>query len=327
MSHQSHLRRFELIGILTAVVLSGTAHAASLPEEDARFAVADVSPARAPATVLDRIERETATSRPGLQLVEDATMRTLLRDAESAAVTTKRQLGQARTRRLAGDCAAALTAATAAEAQALDLMTLDEQRAPLREAYTTILLCEHALGHEDRAAAAARSLHLLTSLRPDDVPEALWQRYVKTAANAQQAELRIDSEPPNAHVTVDFHDAGFTPCTVKQAQGTALVQIEKRGYKRGLRRVTAGGEPTRVSFTLAERRNDRTTSVRDLIVALRGREPDRDRTLLARLAQLARADVLVLVSASEGTLRVWTFDAERGEVTSSTRPMKATGGL
>ena len=71
------------------------------------------------------------------------------------------------------------------------------------------------------------------------------------------------------------------------------MQVEKDGYLKAFRRVTAGPGPARVSVPLAERRRDRGGEIVRRVLALRGSDPGTHRPLIAQVSQLARVDVLV----------------------------------
>jgi hypothetical protein len=70
-----------------------------------------------------------------------------------------------------------------------------------------------------------------------------------------------------------------------------------------------------VVFRLADRREDRAAQVESAVVKLRGSDPTTHPTTLARLAELARVDVLVAIAVSgAGTVKLWWFDSDRGDL-------------
>jgi hypothetical protein len=130
-------------------------------------------------------------------------------------------------------------------------------------------------------------------------------------------ELIVDSDPPNARVAINFHVDGVTPRTLKLPPGVVYLELEKTGYKKAFRVVTLAREhgPTRVVFRLADRREDRAAQVESAVVKLRGSDPTTHPTTLARLAELARVDVLVAIAVSgAGTVKLWWFDSDRGDL-------------
>lgn len=130
-------------------------------------------------------------------------------------------------------------------------------------------------------------------------------------------ELAVDSDPPNGHVAVDFHGEGVTPRTLKVASGVHIVEVEKEGYKKAFRRVVADKAPIRIAFRLIERTHDRADQALAALAGMRGVELQRRRSSLARIAQLARADFVVALVVEGGKVKIWFFDAERGDLGSA----------
>jgi len=136
----------------------------------------------------------------------------------------------------------------------------------------------------------------------------------KAEAAAPPVELTIDSDPPNARVAINFHINGVTPRTLKVAPGVVYVEIEKAGYKKAFRKITVDKAPARAVFSLADRRSDRAAQVETAVAKLRGSDPTTHPTTLARLAELARVDVLVAIAVRAGTVKLWWFDSDRGDL-------------
>jgi hypothetical protein len=342
-----------LAALTVAVVLAGVVIVASLAaagrparaaDGEARlFGLLDLSAQRAPEALRLEIERWAALR--GLKTLPDQGMRRALSGPEPAGVLVARLALSARAKQEAGDCAAAVAQATLAEVEALGTLTVDDEREPLKSLYVTLILCEDQLGHAERARAAGTRLRTLASLPPSPLSPELWDLYAATAAPppaspppassraasspaspraasspagapaaASMVELQIDSEPPNARVAINFHPDGLTPRTLKVAPGLVYVELEKDGYKKAFRKITVGQAPVRAELALTERREDRAAQVESTVARLHGIDPARYRTTLARLAELARVDVLVAIAVNAGTVKVWWFDADRGEL-------------
>ena len=92
------------------------------------------------------------------------------------------------------------------------------------------------------------------------------------------------------------------------------VEVEKAGFKKAFRKITVEKTPARVVFALADRRQDRAAQVESAVARLRGSDPVSHPTTLARLAELARVDVLVAIMVNAETVRLWWFDADRGDL-------------
>jgi len=59
---------------------------------------------------------------------------------------------------------------------------------------------------------------------------------------------------------------------------------------------------------------DRAAQVETAVAKLRGSDPTTHPTTLARLAELARVDVLVAIAVRAGTVKLWWFDSDRGDL-------------
>jgi hypothetical protein len=145
------------------------------------------------------------------------------------------------------------------------------------------------------------------------VSAALWQKYAPARTPAPPVELTVDSEPPNARVAINYHQTGVTPLTVEVPAGEVTVEVEKDGYKKTFRRLLAERAPLRVALALTERRRDRVAEIARRVLALRGADPAAKRSVLAQVSQLARVDVLVAFVATGAAVKVWWFDADRGD--------------
>jgi len=316
-----------------SLTVSSRAHAGD--EGERLFGLVDLSVAaeRAP----DQLKREVETWAlgRGLEKLTDTGMQRALGGAEPAGPAIAKLVSAARAKKEADDCAAAIGLAHDAETAALTTMTVDDEREPLKAIYELMIWCEHKLGHAERARAAGVRLRTLVSLPPSALPRELWDRYVPAvstpdagtsvpdatgpvpaaAASAEPlVELTVDSDPPNARVAINFHVDGVTPRTLKVHPGLVYVEVEKAGYKKSFRQVTIDKRPERVAFALADRRQDRAAQVESAIARLRGSDPSTHPTTLARLAELARVDVLVAIAVSAGTVKLWWFDADRGDL-------------
>ena len=196
--------------------------------------------------------------------------------------------------------------------QALATLTFDEEREPLKSVYSLQVACEHHWGTSQRRAPPrsgcarwCRCRHRawrncgIATLRT----RARSRRRTRSAKPAGDAvELIVDSDPPNARVAMNFHIDGVTPRTVKVAPGVVYVEMEKAGFKKAFRKVTVEKVPVRVVFPLLDRRPDRAAQVESAVTRLRGSDPATHPTTLARLAELARVDVLVAMMVRAGTV-------------------------
>ena len=313
--------RTRLAAVVVAAALGGGVggDARGAGDEEARlFGLVDLSLAaeRAPETLRREVERW-ARGR-GLTKLKDPGMQRALVGPEAAGPVVARLVTAAREKQEAGDCGAAVSLAREAETAALAGLSVDDEREPLKALYTLLIACEHGLGDADLARAAGVRLRTLVSMPPSALPKDLWERYIgATAPDAgteHLVELTVDSDPPNARVAINFHFDGVTPRTLKVPPGLVYVEVEKAGFKKDFRRIPVGKEPARVVFPLADRRQDRVAQVESAVAKLRGSDPTTHPTTLARLAELARVDVLVAIAVNAGTVKLWWFDADRGDL-------------
>ena len=285
-------------------------------EEGTRvFGVVDLSVAaqRAPEGLRREVERW-ATGR-GVTRLPDAGIQRVLAGGEAAGPAVARMVALAAAKQDAGDCAGAVALAGDAETQALATLTVDEERESLKSAYAVLVTCHHRLGHVDQARAAGVRLRTLVSLPPSGLTQALWDSYVAARPEGTTpVELVVDSDPPNARVAINFHLDGVTPHTVRVPPGLVYVEVEKAGFKKAFRVLTVEKTAARVVFSLVDRRQDRAVQVESAIARLRGNDPVTRPTTLARLAELARVDVLVAIMVSAQSVKVWWFDADRGDL-------------
>jgi hypothetical protein len=155
----------------------------------------------------------------------------------------------------------------------------------------------------------------LVSLPPPELPVDLWEKYVAGATfGPPTTELNLDSAPANAQISVNFHGEGVTPRTLKVPKGTVYVEVQKDGFRKAFRRLEVGLLPVRAVFRLIERTHDRGDQALTSLGVLRQTEPTQRPQTLSRLAQLARADTLVVSQIAGERVRIWFFDAERGAV-------------
>jgi PEGA domain len=314
------------LGLVVAAAWALGARQAIAADDGPRmFGLVDLSVAaeRAP-DALKRDVESWAKGR-GLEKIADPGMQRALGGPEPAGPVVARLVSAARARQDAGDCAAAVPLARDAETAALTTLTVDDEREPLKSLYTLLIACEDQLGHAEIARAAAVRLRTLVSLPPSALARGLWERYVPAtpapdggatpdAGAASLVELSVDSDPPNARVAINFHIDGVTPRTLKVHPGVVYVEVEKAGFKKAFRRITVDKKPERTVFDLADRRQDRAAQVESAVARLRGSDPATHPTTLARLAELARVDVLVAIAVSAGTIKLWWFDADRGDL-------------
>ena len=73
----------------------------------------------------------------------------------------------------------------------------------------------------------------------------------------------MDSDPPNAQVSINLHGEGVTPRTLKVAPGLVFVEVQKEGFKKAFRAVTITDRPARTALRLIPRAQDRTEHGRD----------------------------------------------------------------
>ncbi len=278
--------------------------------------MADISAERAPAALLAEVEREVARLRPAMKSVDDAAIRRALASGEAPEAAAARLVTEAEAASAAGDCAGAAARAREAEEAILAGVGIDDEREMLKRLYAMMIECESRLGNEPAAQAAGVRLRHLVSLPPSALARSLWDRYVPQAwPPAASVELAVDSDPPNAHVSIDFHGDGVTPRTRNVAPGVVIVELEKDGYKKAYRRVSVeAGKPARVIVRLLERSHDRVDQIRTSVTGLRGTNPGRRRQVLSKLCQLARVDTLVVLAAEGSKVKIWFFDADRGDL-------------
>jgi hypothetical protein len=283
--------------------------------EESRLAVVDMSSEGRNEKVAASVESDVLHLRPGAKLLDDVAMRRLLATGEGPAAAATRLSHEAQEQMQAGDCAGAVDKAAQAETLTLTTVSLDDEREMLRNQYSVLVVCHHELGHTAERDAAALRLRNLVSLPPPSVPAEIWQKYVATAAPGPgTVELVIDSDPPNAQIAVNFHGEGVTPHTMKVAPGTIYVEVQKEGYLKAFRKVQVAAQSARAVFRLIDRTHDRLDQALATVNVLRRADPGTKPSgpTLSRLAQLARADVLVLLSLKGDRAKVWFFDAERG---------------
>jgi hypothetical protein len=309
------LRALPVLASLLAVAT--VAHAADEgPGDGVRFAVVDVSSNPAPAALVSTIEREVARLRPGWHPLDDQPMRRLLGNGEGPAEAAARLVGEARKRFADGDCAAAEARATEAEAIALPNLAVEDERVLLTDVNAIRARCADARGDAAAVAAAALRLRALTPTPPPEFPADLWDaRIAGAVAPPGTVELFVDSEPPNAQVFINARSEGVTPRTLKVPPGEYDVEVQKDGFRKGYRHVKVrDGAPARAVFRLVDRTRDRQDQVAAELRSLRKEGAIVQPSTLARIAQLARVDQLVVVTAEGTRVGIGFFDADRGGV-------------
>jgi hypothetical protein len=314
------------IGAAVLLAALAAARTARAGEGEARlFGLVDLSMATEHAPEALKVEVESWAKGRGLIKLTDAGMQRALNGPTATEPVIAHLVGVARAKQEAGDCAGAVALAYETEDAALGGLSVDDEREPLKVLYALLVACEHQLGHTAEAHAAGVRLRTLVSLPPSALSHDLWETYVgqptadagaapKPDPAATPVELTIDSDPPNARVAINFHINGVTPRTLRVAPGVVYVEIEKAGYKKAFRKITVDKAPARAVFSLADRRSDRAAQVESAVVRLRGSDPTTHPTTLARLAELARVDVLVAIAVRAGTVKLWWFDSERGDL-------------
>ena len=288
--------------------------------EPLRFAVVNLSPRDLPPPVVEEAEREYARLRGGAAAAIDASLRRLLITGETPDKSLPRLVEEASKHHTQGNCAAAIPPARQAENLALSSVPADDAREPLKRIYSLLVACEDDLGRAEVRDQAARHLRALVYSPPQELSVSLWDAYVKNAvAPPAVTEMQVDSEPANAQVILNFHAQGVTPRTLKVPPGEVLIEIQKPGYKKAFRKLEPHERPPRVAFRLADLRRDRIQSVAANLQLLDQESAleQRQRTL-AQLAQLVRADTLMLLRAEASRIVIRFFDAERGAVTNET---------
>lgn len=301
-----------LAGVLAAAVWVASP---SIHADEVRFAVVNLSGPALPAAVVDEAEREYARLRPGVSPIAEPTMRRLLASGEAPLAAMSRLVDEAESKRNLGACDEAIPLARQAEEVALNAVSVDDNRDPLKRIYTVLVACEESLGRAEPRDRAARRLRALVGMKPDALSQELWDAHVANAIAAPPSvELQVDSEPPNAQIILNFHSEGATPRTLKVPPGELLVEIQKDGYKKAFRRLElTESRPERTVFRLTDLRHDRTDLAVNALGILSEEEDLAQRQgTLARLAQGARVDTLVLLRTADSGLRIRFFDAERG---------------
>lgn len=302
--------------------------AASLPgpaaAEATRFAVVDLDPRPENEKLRAEIEREITRLRPGAQPIEDAIMRRLLLTSEGPADAANRAVAGMKRAFASGDCESTVKLAREAEPLILAALSLDEEREPLKALYAALVVCEAKRGRAAELQVAAFRLRSLVSLPPSDFPADLWEKHVVNAtAGAATTELFIDSDPPNASVSVNFHGDGVTPRTMKVPPGVTFVELQKEGFKKAFRAVTVvPGRNARAVMRLVSRAQDRTELAEAQLRGLKQSEIKDATPTLSKLSQHARAETLVLMRAVGDKVTLSFFDAERGALTDA--PIEST---
>jgi hypothetical protein len=300
----------------SASLLALLAVAGAARGEETRFAVIDLAPAPEHEKLVGAVEKEVARLRPGARPLEDPVMRRLLGTGEGPAAAATRLLREAEARRAADDCNGAVEKATAAETMILAALTVDEERDQLKTLYGLLVICEDRRGRAKELAVAAQRLRALISLPPTDFPSDLWEKHVAHATGGTPSvELQVDSDPPNAQVSINFHGEGVTPRTLKVAPGLIYVELQKEGFKKAFRAVEARQRPVRTVMRLVEKTFDRVEQAEAQLAILKKGELAQRSLTMSKLSQMARVETLVLVNASGGRVKIWFFDAERGALT------------
>jgi hypothetical protein len=310
------LRRWPRCAAATAAATLALGLAGAAAAQESRFAVIALSPSPETEKVISAVEADVARLRPGSRPLEDPVVRRLFASGEGPAAAAARLLNEAERKRRTDDCAGSVASARQAEAVLLNALSLDEERDQLKALYQVMVLCAAKSGTPAELAAAAARLRALISLPPSDFPPALWEEHVaKATPGPATTELLVDSDPPNAQVSVNFHGEGVTPRTLKVAPGLVYVEIQKEGFKKSFRAIEVKDRPARVVLRLIARTHDRIEQAEaQLRVVSHGELREHIRTM-STLAQIARVETLVLVTAGEGKARIWFFDAERGALT------------
>jgi hypothetical protein len=306
------------VGLVVLVCLAPTVARA----QETRFAVVDITADGRNEKVANAVEKDVGRLRPNAKPLEDASMRRLLATGEGPNAAAARLTREAEERRTAGDCAGAVDRANQAEALTLGNVPLDDERDLLRTQYVVLVACQNQLGHAKERDAAAVRLRSLVSLLPPALSQDLWDKFVaKATLPAPKTELHVDSDPPNAQIAINFHGDGVTPRTLKVPPGTVYIEVQKDGYRKAFRKLEVGNEPMRTAFRLIERTHDRLDQALSTLNLLRrtevGQTPPTQ--TLARLAQLSRADFLVVLQLKgNNRVKIWFFDAERGGLSTDT---------
>lgn len=296
-----------------AALLVVTLGASVAQAEGSRFAVVNLSSDPRHETIVTAIEKDIARLRPGAKPIEDVTMRKLLATGEGPDAAAKRLVNKSDLARAAGDCEAATDLAARAEAITLSSVSLDDERDLLKSIYVTNVICAHQGGRRAERDLAARRLRAHAAAPPTGLPVELWETFVASATpQPGTVELHLDSEPANAQISINFHREGVTPRTLKVPPGPTYVEIQKDGYRKAFRVLDIGAQPARALFKLVERTHDRLDQALTSVNLLRKAHPEQRTRTLSQLAQYARVDTLVVLTAQGDRARLDFFDAERG---------------
>ncbi len=282
-------------------------------QESPHFAVVDLTPAAGHDKIVAELERSVQRLKPDMKPIDDASMKRLLATGEGPAAAAVRLTREAQQLRGHAECAPAVAAANQAEALTLASVSLDDERELLRSIYVVLVSCEHELGHTKERDTAARRLRDLVSLLPTGLTQELWDAHVKdVVAGTPTTPIYVDSDPGNAQISINFRGVGITPHALKVVPGTVYVEVQKDGYKKAFRKLEVGTLPTRTAFRLIARTQDRMDQALSTLTILRGTDAAGKLQALSRLANLARADGLVLLEVTGDRARVRFFDAEKG---------------
>jgi hypothetical protein len=311
-----------VVATCLAALAGAGASAHAQPPEGTRFAVIDLSPSADSATLAAEVERQVERLRPGSKRIDDPVMRRLLAVGEGPAQTATRLVKEAEAALAAGDCDAAVARGAEAEPLILAQLSLDDERELLKSIYGLLVICADKRGKPDELQRAALRLRAMVALPPAEFPLELWERHVAGATEGEPSvELVIDSDPANAQIAVNLHGTGTTPRTLKVPPGIVYVEIQKDGFRKTFRAVEARAgrrDPLRVVTRLIPRTQDRIEQAQGQLPAIRKGDPDRRPLLLSRLAQLVRAEALVLLTTSNGRVKITFFDADRGAMAAET---------
>ncbi|HEY0709217.1 MAG TPA: PEGA domain-containing protein [Polyangia bacterium] len=302
------------LGLALLIAISGPVQAYA---QATRFAVVDLDPRPENEKLRAEVEREIARLRPGAEPIEDPVMRRLLLTGEGPADAANRAVAAMKRAAAGSDCETTVKRAHEAEPMILGALSLDEEREPLKALYAALVICEAKRGRTAELQVAAFRLRSLLSLPPSDFPAELWEKHVANAtAGPATTELFIDSDPPNATVSVNFHGDGVTPRTMKVPAGVTFVELQKEGYKKAFRAVTVVPDRNaRAVMRLVSRAQDRTELAEAQLRVLKQTAVKDATATLSRLSQHVRAETLVLLKAAGDKVTISFFDAERGAVT------------
>lgn len=319
---RSLARTLAAVVCVGGLAVGGVDRARAQPAEGSRFAVVDLAPSPASERLAAEVEREFERLRPGAKRIDDPVMRRLLAVGEGPAQTATRLVKEAEAALGAGDCELAAARGAAAEPLILEQLSLDDERELLKSLYGLQVICADKRGKADELRRAARRLRALVGLPPTEFPLELWERHVAGATDEEPSvELFIDSDPANAQIAVNLRGAGATPRTLKVPPGLVYVEIQKDGFRKTFRAVgvpPGRKDPLRVVTRLIPRAQDRIEQAQGQLPVIRKGDPERRPLLLSRLAQLVRAETLVLLTATQERVKISFFDADRGVVAADT---------